>query len=1234
MTYKCDKCDATFSKKYNVTRHLDTKHSVKQPEPINCAYCGTTFKRKDNLIVHIKRLHPDIDSSFEEPPLKKPSTQKRCEICDVFVGLDGFLHHVQSFQHLEALKNGPVNANVEITKTAFNSRIVTYKIYTEKDIDDIKNYLETTKTLMLRIIDDYVQLYKAIKFNLQLHVKYMKDTSSIDDKVFNTKNLIYDYGEDFTEIFYDQLIKPLVNQSEEFQEYDSGWTFVEVDFVEINVAKYDPFYGSSYIALPQWVKQKHAVINVTNYDKACFAWSIMSALFPVGRQKHPDRVTSYPHYSKMLLLDEITFPMKITDIPKFESLNPLISVNVFGLEDEKIIGPVYHTRKRKEHHINLLYIRNDIGEGHYCWIKDMSRLVGSQINHKKSRKYICDGCLMNFNSNEKLQTHQELECSKTVVELPEDERYLKFRSFHKTIKLPFVIYANFDTLANPVNGWSADDADSSTSSYGTFHEPYGFAYYVHCSFDSEFNKLRLYHGPNCISVFWSQLQKDLEWIYVCYKSHEISESIPYPKISVEDSKCEVCDKPFAAKDAEEPVYEYAEFCHDPTHPRNNANQRLKFFVPVVLHRLTEHHANFLIREVGYDKDEIESVPYSSEKRISFSKRVKVDKTIVKVRFTDSYRFLAANLPVLARNLTNEEFRLLGIEFPDEEELQFVKVPGIFPKDLLNGNESAFEIRSIPPKQDFTDTLSGVELSDDDYHRIQTIWGKFKCENLGDYADLCMKIDVLHLTDVFESFRTTCMSNYLLDPVYYYNVQHFSWDAMLKTTNASVELLTDFEMLQFFKNSIRGGLSQCSKRKAAANNKYMLDYDSDKDSSYLMYLTANDLYGWAMSQSLPIGKFRWLSESEINSFDVRNIPEDGPTGYVLEVDLEYPDHIHDLHSDFPFCPEKQNTFESSKDTKLIASVQNKSNYILHLRNLTQCLSNGLILTKIHRILEFEQSKWLKSYIDTNHNLSVNSVQYFHKKFYDSMNKSILETTLENIDTRTDLKLISSWDNVKNKRGAQYHINLPNYHTSFIFNENLVAIESEKLRVKYDKPFHLGFCILEYCKLPMYNFHYAFMKPTYDTNVELLYTCTNSFIYQVNTDDLYQDIKSHLDLFDTSDYPDCNRYQIPLRNAKLMDKFKDLFGGKLLLEFVGTKSKSYGYVVEDDKPLKQENDMTNFTTYLENISSILHHINTVRFNVYTQLVSKLNLYCNDDKRFVIPNSEKTLPWGHNKIKDHCL
>ena len=209
-------------------------------------------------------------------------------------------------------------------------------------------------------------------------------------------------------------------------------------------------------------------------------------------------------------------------------------------------------------------------------------------------------------------------------------------------------------------------------------------------------------------------------------------------------------------------------------------------------------------------------------------------------------------------------------------------------------------------------LNKEGITKEDFKHVKNVCDTFKIKDLGEYHDLYVQPDTALLADVFENFRDKCIEIYKLDPAHFLSAPGQAWQACLKKTEVELELLTDNDMLIMFEEGTRGGMCQATYRYAKANNKYMKNYDKNKKSSYLQYLDANNLYGWAMSQKLPVGNFKWMEKDGISKL-INDYDENSGKGCILEVDVEYPKNLHKVHSDLPFLPER---LKINKSTKLV------------------------------------------------------------------------------------------------------------------------------------------------------------------------------------------------------------------------------------------------------------------------------------------------------------------------------
>ena len=1106
---------------------------------------------------------------------------------------------------------------------------------------------------------------RNIKTILYLHV-LMSQGETIQEFAFHSKGLKLILEGTNEEETYDEMVEEILEEIDMARDAEgSGWRFEKVEKLVLHTTRWEPVNAGSYIELPQALKNRKAIINMKNQDDKCFMWCVLRALNPKDRDN--ERIdNNLKNKVDTLNMEGIQYPVSLRGIDRFEHLNPEISITVLGYNEEEKVYPLKVSKYTGcEHDIVLLLIK-DGEKSHYCLVKNISALLSSQINNNDHKRYFCLNCFNSFKSPDSLDKHKEYcynnECVK--ISMPPPNTFLRFKNFRYSEKAPFAIYADFESLIKPMDNCDPDPNRSYTKKCQK-HEPISFCYYIECfnntlckeifNDDTKRKQLKSYiktkpEDPDAIDVFIKWLEDDVKFLANITQKKMVFTKENEKQFNMA-SDCWICGEELGNDRVRDHCH-YTGCYRGAAHNSCNLKYRKPESVPVFFHNLTGYDSHLFIKKLGSSnkKETIECIPNNEEKYITFTKTIitgqytnkkgKEKNKTFNIVFKDSLKFMLSSLGALVNNLPKNGFKNIS-KYYTPEEVELIKQKGFYPYEYMDVIEK-FNDTKLPPREVFYSKLSGKGISEKDYKHACNVWNTFKMKTFKDYHKLYNETDVLLLADVFENFRNLCLKIYRLDPVYYYTAPGLAWDACLKMTSINLELLSDPNMLLMFEKGIRGGISIISNRYGEANNKYMgKSFNKNKLSKYLMYLDANNLYGSAMFKKLPIHSFKWLTSGEMEKlFNNRVVQVWEKTPCILEVDLEYPENLHDLHNDYPFCPERVEC--KNEVEKLIPNLRNKTKYVIHYKNLIQCLKAGLKLKKIHRGIKFIESEWMKPYIEMNTNLRTKAKNNFEKDFFKLMNNSVFGKTMENIRNRVNVKLVNTEERLK-KLSAK-----PNYKSCKIFNENLISVHMKKTSLTMNKPVYLGMCILDLSKTIMYDFHYNYIKPKYGAKAKLLFTDTDSFLYEIETEDFYKDISKDVkDRFDTSDYPENHPSGIPTGiNKKVLGMFKDEAAGKRIKEFVGLRAKLYSFIMEDGKENKRckgvkkqvvESSITHedYKTCLRTGKEQLRKQNILRsyeHEVFTEEVNKIALSALDDKRHILSDGIHTLAWGHYKIKNN--
>ncbi len=1073
---------------------------------------------------------------------------------------------------------------------------------------------------------------------------------------------------------YGEMRDRMLEKLSEFQKNGSGWRLKSIHGLEISITKYDPLSGSGYSKLPPYIAKKNIVINMRNEDNQCFKWAVTRALNPADG--HPNRITNeLREQTKKYNWEEITFPTSLKKIKVWEGNNN-VNVNVFSYdEDERGLYTIRIGELKEPDETINLYLHDD---NHYCVIKDLNRLVSSQLSKSGHGKDICLRCLNAFGRLTKkeredpekkslLEKHMEI-CSGQKLQhaaYPKPGDTVQFKNYERLHDVPFVVYADFESFVSPLDVEERDPTQSYTTQYQS-HVPSGFCYTIKCMDETVYPtrtvlRTASYEGEDMGKLFVETLTEDLRPIYKILRT-------PKPIVMTDSEKdqhkrtesCYACGIEFKTTRVnektkkKEKIIKCADHCHITGKYRGaacdkcNLRMRVPKFVPVLFHNLEGYDAHLFVKSLGLEKGDISCIPKTDEKYISFSKDIPMETILsedgktkiicLEMRFLDSIKFMSKSLDALVKTLGKDDFKTLASQMSvDAESLDLLKRKGVFPYEYMTGFSKLSDM-CLPSKEAFYSQLTDSHISDLDYEHAQNVWETFGCKSMKDYHDLYLKTDVLLLADVMTEFRRTCKRAYGLDALHHYTSPGLAWSAMLKYTGVSLDLISDPDMYLMVERGIRGGISTIIKRYAKSNNKYLDNYDKESESVFIPYLDANNLYGWAMDKPLPVKDFKWMKDEELGGW--KSIP------CILEVDLEYPDDLHDLHNEYPLAPEKLKIGEVDK---LVPNLNNKTKYVLHHETLKLYLRLGLKLTKIHRGITFEEEPFMSPYIKLNTDMRAKGTTDFEKDFYKLMNNSVFGKTMENVRNRVNVKLVT------NERALGKLAKKANFKSANIFSENLIAVHMEKTKVKLNKPIQVGMSILDLSKTLMYRFHYDYVKPKWGDKAELLFTDTDSLCYEIRTKDFNEDIKDDVSAwFDMSNY-EKDHPLFSAKNKKRIGFMKDECGGNQIIRFVGLRSKLYSYEVDrlrDNKGkwehyvqkkkckgireyvVKKRITIDDYEKCLFSGESQLRTMNVIRsrgHNVGTEKINKKALSSDDDKRVILPNKINTLAIGHYSLRE---
>ena len=777
----CSICNLNYKKAFK-SDHLK---SVKHLEKFNQYYC-----KKCNLYMPIS----DKSSHLNSDEHKNRINKIWCEDCSKYIS--DTTRHFQSEIHLQnRQQNGMQSQRSCITDfgTALLPSgngvniIVNENTYIKLKINPTENLENRINELISK------RYFPRFKYQLSYLAKFSKIVNG-EEEVFKRwikSDLIYNHIQSTFGTQQDTH-NTLMQKLDDEQLEGSGFQFQEIEEVILEIYKVNDIQASSYIELPPKYKNSQSIINIKNNDQFCFLWCILAYLFPVEDNKNI--TSSYSKHFDKFNLEGLEFPMKVTDIPKFENLNRLntggqqccipkaLCVNVFELTGN-VLTPIHINTNYDQPQIDLLLYQN-----HYCLITKLHCL----INKDSHMKHVCRRCLTAFKSQPVLIDHID-RCQKqqpTKITFSWKD-HLKFEHYHMKVPVPIRVYADFECINQPGN-----DAKVLFKQI-----PIAVGYYVISPFGNYYYS---YFGIDCTTWFVNRMLTLEKIANNYFKTNLELEITPQEEESFQlAEECWLCENPLEGekvRDHDHLTGKYRGAAHNICNI--NCKQRSSSFVPIFFHNFSGYDCHLIFQELliqAFEKGyEPKIIPKSIENYVSIQ--------VGCLRFLDSYRFLSSSLDKLVKSLDN--FPIMKLEGMSDD---LFKKKLAYPYEYLNLDN--FQEPLNLTKEDYWSTLTQSYPSDDDIKRTQELIDKNNITAGQELTVLYLKMDVLQLADVFENFVESSTREYKINPLYSYSLPGYTWKAGLKLTNIKLDFIKDTaklpsgkELLLLLENNIRGGIS--------------------------------------------------------------------------------------------------------------------------------------------------------------------------------------------------------------------------------------------------------------------------------------------------------------------------------------------------------------------------------------------------------------------------------------------
>ena len=1251
-------------------QHSTGNKSANALQLSKCKHCSRTFRRIDSYRQHLS------DGSCA-----LPCVRYRCSFCEVsFQKREERESHER--RHLIVNSRQQTGAGFDRLEDVHGCSVFRREFEEEESVTTIESAFTKCKADLKLLMTQQLRHRKMLRAGTVLLGRFatLDDDGNIDqqtDLPLRTPYRRLFLGDERSiphkVAFFERVT---LERLDELETTGSGWILLRVLSLTLEAGKCT-LVGACNTGLPvsRFTGREFLVDTVLRSKPN---WCFLSAIAQHFISEH-DEATTLDWIGENLKFNPKHLPMNINSVRFFEKRNSDLGlgVNVF-LREGKDCYPAYRSKFNNPSHIvNLLLVQlGGSSEGetwHYAYISDLDSFLCLYNNADGTRRRFqsvhCHNCLSNFTCAATLRAHEEICFSnKTqLITMPDVTKKLEFEAHNKKFGHEFVGFADFEAVLKPDDrksnancenckiGGNVRNCNHATHVQNT-QEPICYAL-VFVDRNREVVFQRCQTAPNVMALFFDAVDDAKRLLLPRLQAAKESmiwteeDDARYTYAQV----CHVCEKPFNPTDSD--FRKVRDHCHKTgkaigaCHQKCNRERRVKKYLLIYIHNFKGYDSHFIIKNAKKSDSRIRGLASNTQK----FRTLKIDK----IKFVDSLSLLNAGLAELVRDLGKDHsYPILassGIYETRTQRQLLLEGKGIFPYEYVSDFSVLSETR-LPPIEKFYSLLREETVTTEEYYQAVTTFSIFECRDLADYTRLYCLLDTLLLAEVMFEFISEAYADFGLDATNYISIPQLSFDAMLKMTGVQLDYIPDKEMILCFERGIRGGVSYVNTRMV----------NVEKEGGVIVYLDFNNLYGWAQMQNLPVGNYRWLSQDELERLNYTELSDDSSTGYALEVDLEYPDEFRKQHTLMPLAPEHLDVFYNdlsgySKEClrvnrsasvcqryhsrKLCGTFYPKRKYLVHYRNLKFYVKHGLKVTKVHRVIEFEQAPFAKPYIEFTAEKRKKATSDFKKMTAKLCANGNFGKWLQNARKYIDVKFAH-----KESTTAKY-LGSPRFISFRILNEALVAVFLHNKEVRMDRKFSVGFSILELSKLLMYECLYEMVLPNFGhENVDLILSDTDSYIFHIKNftkDEVRSRMSSIMDFSNlTKDDPlyDSSRSKVP-------GYLKDEIPNGDIIECIAPKSKCYAlksrsrvnqrYSVEKKckgvararvKRLKMSS-YRNCILTKQAVKATMARIQVKDHKIQTVLQNKICMTSFDDKRYLLSCGVHSRPYQLETQSDRC-